>query len=405
MQAKMYDVVIVGAGPAGSTAATYLAQQGIQVALLDKAYFPREKTCGDGLTPRAIAILEELGLLNNLLQEGCKMEEATVFAPNGTQVTTQMPVREGLQSIMVTIPRIKLDHFILKRAVAAGAELMEGVNIQDVQTTDANVTVVGKQNGKRIEIQGRMGIIAVGASMGLLKRIGIMTETPPLTLAARAYYENVEGLSGRFEFYFEGIPLPGYGWIFPLSETTANIGAGIFEQSGRRHKKKTGQMVLDEFIKIPRMQQMLRNAKQTGPVRGYPIRTDFATAPTYGRNLLLAGEAAGLVNPLTGEGVDYALESGKIAAEQLIQMFAAGDFSTQQLEAYDKKLRAHFHSQVQFCERIRDWYLHKPIINRLVQVAQKREYFRELFTDIVLGNVSAKEAMTPRTVLQIVFNW
>ena len=405
MQGKKYDVVIVGAGPAGSTAATYLAQQGIQVALLDKATFPREKTCGDGLTPRAIAILGEMGILDNLLQDGCQMEEATVFAPNGSQVTTQMPEREGFPPMMLTIPRIKLDNFILNRAVTAGADLFEGVNVQDVQTTANGVSVIGKRERKPFAVQARMGIIAVGASMGLLKRIGILQETPTLTLAARGYYEDVAELSGRFEFYFEGIPLPGYGWVFPLSETTANIGAGIFETRGRRHKGKTAQTVLDEFLKIPRMQHMLAKAKQVGPVRGYPIRTDFATAPTYGRNLLLAGEAAGLVNPLTGEGVDYALESGKFAAKQLVHMFAAGDFSLPQLEAYDKKLRDHFHSQVQFCEHIRDWYLHKPIINRLVKVAQKRDQFRELFTDIVLGNVSAKEAMTPSTVLQIVFNW
>lgn len=404
MPLPKYDVVIVGAGPAGATAAFYLAKQGIRVALLDKATFPREKTCGDGLTPRAIGVLEEMGLLTRLLQEGFKMDEATVFAPNGTPVTTQMPIRAQFPPIMLAIPRIKLDHFILQRAVAAGADLQEGVHIQDIQIQESGVIVVGKQKGKFLQVNGRIAIIAVGAGMGLLKRIGILQETPALTLAARTYYENVEGLNGRFEFYFEGIPLPGYGWVFPLSDTTANIGAGIFESRRGRRKKQTAQMVLEQFIKIPKMQQMLTHAGQVGPVRGYPIRTDFTRAPTYARNVLLVGEAAGLVNPLTGEGVDYALESGKIAAQQLLGMFTAHDFTPAQFEAYDQKLRHHFHDQVLFCERIRDWYLHKPIINRLVHVARKQDRFRELFTDIVLGNVSAKEALSARTVLQILFN-
>lgn len=404
MHPNQYDVVIVGAGPAGATAAFYLAQQGIQVALLDKATFPREKTCGDGLTPRAINVLDDLGLLPALLQDGCKMNEATVFAPNGTPVTTQMPNREQTPAIMLAIPRIKLDNLILQKAVAAGANLMEGVNIQNVEIQDAGVTVVGRQNRKVIRVNGRIVIIAVGASMGLLKRIGILKESPSLTLAARTYYEDVVGLNGRFEFYFEGIPLPGYGWVFPLSDTTANIGAGVFEIRRKGNKKQTAQAVLDQFIQIPKMQQMLANAKQIGPVRGYPIRTDFAHAPTYAQNLILVGEAAGLVNPLTGEGVDYALESGKIAAHQLLDMFATNDFSPAKFANYDKKLRDHFHEQMLFCERIRDWYLHKPIINRLVKVARKRDHFRELFTDIVLGNVSAKEALSPRTVLQILFS-
>lgn len=401
MVQKKYDVVIVGAGPAGATAATFLAKQGFDVALLDKATFPREKTCGDGLTPRAIGVLQEMNLLDKLLVEGCKMDEATVFAPNGTPVTTQMPIREDHPPIMLAIPRYKLDNFIVQRAVEAGADLQQGVNIQTVETTETAVHVKGRLGGKPIVVNGRMGLIAVGASMGLLKRMGILKKTPTLTLAARAYYENVQDLSGRFEFYFEGIPLPGYGWVFPLSASTANIGAGIFEIRNQKRNKRTAQGVMKTFLEIPKMQHMLANAKQIGPIRGYPIRTDFATASTYTHNVLLAGEAAGLVNPLTGEGIDYALESGKIAAEHLGQMFAQNKFNEQQLQQYDQALRHHFQDQVRFCERIRDWYLHKPIINRLVRVAKKREQFRELFTDIVLGNVAAKEAMSVKTVMQI----
>ncbi len=401
MQTKSFDVVIVGAGPAGATAAFFLRQQGLDVALLDKATFPREKTCGDGLTPRAIGVLDEIGILDDLLVEGCKMDEATVFAPNGTPVTTQMPIREDHPPIMLAIPRYKLDNFILQKAVEAGADLCEGINVQDVQIEANGVKVVGRYKGQQMVINGRMGIMAVGASMGLLKRMGILKKTPTLTLAARAYYEGVQDLSGRFEFYFEGIPLPGYGWVFPLSENTANIGAGIFEIRNRKKDNRTAQMVMEQFLNIPKMKHHLAHAKRVGPIKGYPIRTDFATAPTYAQNLMLAGEAAGLVNPLTGEGIDYALESGKIAAQHLGLMFKSGDFSDAQLEQYDQKLRAHFHEQVRFCERIRDWYLHKPIINRLVNVAKKRDQFRELFTDIVLGNVAAKEAMTFKTVSQI----
>ncbi len=402
--AKKYDVIVVGGGPSGSTAAYFMASAGLNVLLLDKATFPREKTCGDGLTPRALGMLDELGLLETVKAVSCQMDEATVFAPNGTNVTTNMPLRDDVPPMLLSIPRFKLDNIILQKAVEAGVELREGVNINNVEMFADGITVRGKQNGRSITLSSRMGLIAVGANMGLLKRIGVLKETPALTLAARTYYENIEDLSGQFEFYFEGIPLPGYGWIFPLSDTSANIGAGIFRQHSRRKEKQTAQSILDQFLTLPRIQHMLSNAKQVGPVRGFPIRTDFAHAPTFAQNLLLAGEAAGLVNPLTGEGIDYALESGKIAAEHLITMFEVGDFSTQRLEEYDQSLRNHFHDQVVFCEHIRDWYLHRPIINRLVRVAQKKTHFRELFTDIVLGNVAAKEAMRVKTILQIIMS-
>lgn len=402
--AKKYNVIIIGGGPSGSTSAYFLAKSGLNVLLLDKATFPREKTCGDGLTPRAIGMLDELGLLETVKVASYQMDEATVFAPNGTDVTTTMPLRDDVPPLLLSIPRFKLDNMILQKAVEAGVELREGINIQNVEMSADGITVHGKQNGRLITLNSRMGLIAVGANTGLLKRIGVLKETPPLTLAARTYYENIKDLSGRFEFYFEGIPLPGYAWIFPLSDTSANIGAGIFGLHSRRRKKQTAQSVLDQFLTLPRIQHMLSNARRVGPVRGFPIRTDFAHAPTFAQNLLLAGEAAGLVNPLTGEGIDYALESGKIAAEHLVAMFEAGDFSTQRLEEYDRSLRNLFHDQVVFCEHIRDWYLHRPIINRLVRVAQKRAHFRELFTDIVLGNVAAKEALRVKTVMQIILS-
>lgn len=397
-----FDIVIIGAGPGGAAAAVYLAEAGLSVALLDKASFPREKTCGDGLTPRALGVLQELGLLDQVQTAGCLMDEATVFAPNGEGVTTRMPVRGDVPSIMMAIPRYELDHMIVQRAVAAGAALREKFNVKRIDQQAAGVTVSGQYAGRPAQISGRLAIVAVGASMGLLKRLGILTETPLLTLAARTYYENISALSGRFEFYFEGIPLPGYGWVFPLSDTTANIGAGVFERRGRR-SQPSAQAVLEQFLQTDRMREMLAGARAAGPVRGYPIRTDFARARSHAQNILLVGEAAGLVNPLTGEGIDYALESGKIAAQHIKEMFAQSDFSDGRLAAYDRHLRHHFHEQVLFCERIRDWYLHRPIINRLVRVAQRQDHIRELFTDVVLGNVAAREATRPKTVWQIVF--
>lgn len=402
MNTDQFDVVVIGAGPGGAASAAYLARAGQSVVLLDKAVFPREKTCGDGLTPRAISVLDDLGLTEELRAAGCQMDEATVFAPNGEAVTTRMPLRMDVPAMMVAIPRIDLDHMILQKAVAAGAALRESFNVRQIESDERGVTVIGRHNGDTTRVTGRMAIVAVGASMALLKRLGLLEETPLLTLAARTYYENITSLSGRFEFYFEGIPLPGYGWIFPLSESTANIGAGVFERRGRR-SQPSAQVVLDQFLKTDKMQAMLAGARPSGPVRGYPIRTDFARAKTHAENILLVGEAAGLVNPLTGEGIDYALESGQIAAVHLQKMFADGDFSAARRAAYDRHLREHFHEQVIFCERIRDWYLHRPIINRLVRVAQRRDQIRELFTDIVLGNAAAREATRPRTLWHILF--
>ena len=398
----MHDVIIVGAGPGGSTTAHYLAKAGLDVLLLDKADFPRDKTCGDGLTPRALHVLEELAVLDDLKAKGCVMEMATVYAPSGAPISTTMPARGEFPPYMLAVPRLVLDETIRQRALAAGANFVSPVHINGLEQIAGGVRVFGKRKGQRYEASGRIVVIAIGASVKLLLDLGILKETPPMILAARAYYEEIPSLSGQFEFHFDGVPLPGYGWIFPLGEHSANIGAGLIP-THRQKRKISARKILEEFVEAPFMKQMLQGAKQVGPIKGFPLRTDFASAKAVDDRIILVGEAAGLVNPVTGEGVDYALESGRLAADQIVACFQAGDFSAGMLQSYDDVLRERFQRLFVFSTRIRDWYINRPILNRLVYVANQRDNIRELFTDIVLGNVDASQATSLKTLSQIAF--
>lgn len=396
-----HDVVIIGAGPGGSAAAHFLAQAGLDVLLLDKSDFPRDKTCGDGLTPRAVHMLDEIGVRDELMSESCHMKEATVFGPAGVPITTQIPERPDLPGFMMVVPRRILDDRLRQQAISSGAHFHSRVHVTGLEQNDAGVVVHGTHGGGAYTACARTGIIAIGASVRLLKTLGILKETPPMILAARGYYEGLQGVGDRFEFHFDGIPLPGYGWIFPLSDSSANIGAGVMPR--RSGKRRPAKKILADFLKQPAFGSTLAGARQVGPIKGYPIRTDFATAPTHDRRLLLVGEAAGLVNPLTGEGIDYALESGAMAAQHLIDSFTLGDLSPARLAEYDSHLRAKFRRLFRFSGMIRDYYLHKPILNRLVYVANKRPHLRQLFTDIVLGNEDAAKAVSLQTVAQVLF--
>jgi geranylgeranyl reductase family protein len=397
----MVDVVVIGAGPGGSATAHFLAKSGLQVQLLDKSEFPRDKTCGDGLTPRALRLLDEIGVLEQASQKGFRMLEATVFAPNGQAVTTQVPQRPDVPDHLLAVPRMELDALIHERALASGARFHGGVHVTGVESQGKWVEVTGRRNKRSYKARGRMVVIAVGASVALLLRLGILKQVPQMILASRTYFQDIEHLSGRFEFYFEGIPLPGYGWVFPLSKSSANVGTGIY---GRRQERATNaKKALAGFLQLPAIEHMLASARQVGPVKGFPLRADFASAPTFGERLLLVGEAAGLVNPLTGEGVDYALESGKIAATHLEEMFTLGDFSAAIHAAYDRRLRIRFQRLFVFSGRIRRWYLNKWVLNRLVRAANRQPELRVLFTNIVLGNADAADGLSPKTVAQILF--
>ena len=367
----VHDVVVVGAGPGGSAAAHFLSTRGLDVLLLDRAAFPRDKTCGDGLTPRALRVLEKMNLLGEVRAQGCPIQAYEVVAPNGR--STSAPIVGRHQAMVV--PRLTLDNIILQRAIASGARFASDKIVSRLEPTDTGARV-RTADGQRFE--GRVAIVATGAATGVLVRSGILPKQPRAMLAARAYFENLHARTQQaFQLRFDGVPAPGYGWVFPTSERTANVGVGFFPRRG------SGTAVA-AFQRFVNRQPELRAARQVGPVKGYPIRVDFLRAPTTATSTLLVGEAAGLVNPLTGEGIDYALESGQIAAEHVVRGLASGVHQTW-LSDYDRLLRERFEKIFRFSEWIRDWYCKPALLNLLVPLANHRPELRQLLASIVLG--------------------
>jgi flavin-dependent dehydrogenase len=198
--------------------------------------------------------------------------------------------------------------------------------------------------------------------------------------------------------------MPGYGWVFPVSPTRANVGIGFFQMGiAARWLPDNAREIFDRWVQIPSMQRLLAGARQDGPVRGYPIRVDFATAPTYGERMMVVGEAAGLVNPVTGEGIDYALESGKLAAEHLTAMCTAGDFSSNRLRTYDAELRAAYQQLFTLCDRLRLLYGNSLMINRALSAMRSHQELRDFYINMVMENDDVMTALSPRTLTKIVF--
>jgi len=402
MTTPHYDVAIIGAGPGGSSTAYFLAQQGVNVILLDKADFPRPKTCGDGLTPRALGVLAEMGLLDTLRQEGYRINGIYLHAAPGTTLDMPIPGKNGLPDYLLTLPRQVLDAYIQARAVAAGAYFQGQMNVIGLEYKEQSATVVCSHHGRAQRISARLIVIATGAQMKLLKTLGILPATPPVIRAARTYYRDVANLNNHVQAHFDNIPLPGYGWVFPISESEANIGLGYWTHGWRgRRMPKNVRQAFDHFVNSPPLRALLADASPIEPVKGYPIRIDFPTAPTTGKRCLLVGEAAGLVNPLTGEGIDFALESGKLAAVHIAGMFADGDFSTQRLQAYDQLLRQHFQRLFVFLSRIRSLYINPVLVKRFVRMAARNPDLRDLLVNILLGHQDAAAGVSPRTIRQV----
>src|SRR6266536_640037 len=400
---EIYDVVIVGAGPSGSTTAYYLAKEGFNVLLVDKFNFPRDKTCGDGLTPRALQILDEMGILDKVNQAGHRLDKLELISPKGHRAIALFPKKENMCDYVLAVPRLILDNIILERALASGANFQTPVRVTGIEQEKNTVLVIGEQRAKAITFRARMVIYATGANTKLLLNTGLLKKMPQMVLAARAYYDGVTSSIDTVQCRIDTVPLPGYGWVFPLSDTSANGGIGLFHGGlASRWMPKTAHNAFDNFIQSPPLQKLLAGARQASPIKGFPIRVDFARSPSFGERTMIVGEAAGLVNPITGEGIDYGLESGKMAAEHLSHMFAIGDFSVKQLAAFDKLLRKRYQQLFVLCDRLRLLYLNHLFVNQVVRAVARSEELMNLFIKIAIENQNAYQGLAPSTIAKVI---
>ncbi|HBH36278.1 MAG TPA: hypothetical protein DDW45_07990 [Gammaproteobacteria bacterium] len=379
------DVIIIGAGPGGSAAASFLAKRGIDVLLLDRATFPRDKTCGDGLTPRCVAMLDEIGVLSEVEKFSHRINSARIFSPNGKSVEAKLKPHGKIPDYMLVSPRYLLDNILCRQAIQHGAHFVGKTKVIDIQQYDSSVTVIAKQRQQQVHFEAKIAIIATGASLSLLKKTGFIETMPAPIIAARAYYEGLREISDSFDFHFDGVELPGYGWVFPLGEGRANIGLGYMPDDKTRAPRNIKKMLRD-FVELPAFHTMLSSATPTTEFKSYPIRTDFSTVRTYHKRTILAGEAAGLVNPLTGEGIDYALESGKIAAQYVESWLKDDDFSETRLAEYDQALRDQYQLLFDFCSKIIGCCIRPFTLNLMIFAATHNNEIRQSLTDIFLGN-------------------
>ena len=397
-----HEVIIVGAGPAGSALAYFLASEGRDVLLIDKADFPRDKTCGDGLTPRALGVLRTMGALEAVAAAGRRINGLHFYAPDGTRVVSSIPRWGDLPAFLVVLPRYQLDHLLLQHAQRAGAHFKPRVEAVDVLRDGVRVTGVAVRTAAGpAELRARCVVAATGAAVGLLERAQLLSSPPQFGRAARGYYEGVGQLEDAIEFHLEGAALPGYAWVFPTTATAANVGAAYFVIQGRKPPRSTPRQVLDEFVAQPAMAGRLAGARVAGAIKGYPLRFDFPTARLALPGLLFIGEAAGLVNPLTGEGIDYALESAESAAEQLLKALREDSTPEQASEAHTRALRARFQRTFVAISKVRDFYLHPWLLNRAAQTANHHEDFCRTLIQVCLGNIEPTHGLSPKMIWQM----
>ncbi len=393
-QSLPYDIAVIGAGPAGSTAAYFLAKGGLRVALLDKFDFPRDKTCGDGLTPRAIKILEEMGILPQVEQYARHCSAITVRHSDEVTYRLELSHLKDLPPNILVLPRLILDDILREHAVAAGAKFIPQAKVESLTRTSNGTAHLGIEDGRTLECA--LVIIATGSNATLLRGHGLLKKIPPVNLAARTYFENVEGLDDTTVLFFDGVELPGYGWVFPTGPGTANVGCGVFFDSPNPQPSQLRNLIQNHSY----LRKILRNARQVGPIKGYPLRTDFSPSNSGNDWILVTGEAVGLVNPISGEGIDYALESAQLAADAILSEWHGEPSKTIQTR-YRASLAKKFQYQLLLNHLAQRVYCRSGVLDHLLVRARQKPRLRQAMLDACFGSADPITLFTPYTLWDV----
>lgn len=377
-----WDVTVVGAGPAGSTAAAHLVESGMDVLLLDKQRFPRDKVCGDVIIPDAIECLKRLDLYEEVRSSGTHSERISAYSPSGHRV--------DVPGEFMALQRQSLDTIIAEGATRRGASCAEA-EVSSITHHDGNEVISFNHSNRTVT--SRIVLVATGSDISLLQNRGMVTEPQASAVAIRRYLQSDHSID-RMIVSLDRSVLPGYAWIFPLPDGVYNVGCGSFfdrQPEGGLNLKS----MLDDFMtEFEPARELLSKGEWLEHVNGDTLRcglegTEFVDRE---RSLLAIGESVGATFPFSGEGIGKAMETAELASDAVKEAFAQN--SRDPLSRYPSSVEAQLKPKYYGYEVAQEQIANPWFLDLLIQRGQRSSHIREAFSKIIMEEIDPHKILS-----------
>jgi len=405
---KRYDVAIIGGGPAGATAALYANQVGLKAILIEKSVWPRDKICGDALSGKVVDILKDLEILNDIKKlDGSTINRIMFGSPNNkiceidlSKSLNDKHIREGY-----VIPRTIFDYYLFNKAKKV-VDVLEGFTVQDVLID--NHTVVGvkglNQEGEVQEIFSSVVFGCDGFNSTVAKKLNLYKmDMKHTALGIRCYYKDVQGLTDQIELHFIKEINPGYFWIFPAGNGIANVGLGLSKKYIKKNKKDLVEL-LNVVTQLDYFKERFRNARPLEKPRGWNLPMGSFHRKNHGNGFMLLGDAAGLIDPFTGEGIGNAMLSAKYAVKVLKEAIDTNDISARSLSTYDKILWDEIGPELKISTNLQKLARSKFLLNFVINRASRNENLKDVIGGMLANEVARGDLTNPLFYYKILFS-
>lgn len=393
MTEKHFDVLVVGAGPSGSAVAIKLANSGLAVALLDKARFPRDKTCGDALS---VDVINQLAILSeDLAAEFAKMDNRVesfgvkIFSPDHNHINIPY-IHKGSKSCGFITPRLSFDNLLFQHTKTySNITTFENCTVSSVTVKNEKVIV---QSSHGI-FTGQVIVGADGAHSIVSKSLGdSKVEKKHYSAGLRVYYENVTHLHEEnfIELHFFPELLPGYLWVFPMAGNKANVGLGMPSSEVAKRRLNLKVLLTNLITTHPDLRERFKQARPLETIKGYGLPLGSKKRNLSGERFLLTGDAASLIDPFSGEGIANAIRSGRIAAEHILTCFEKNNFSADFNKAYDKEIYRRMWNELRISRTLQKLVRYPRLSNYLVKKANQNKHLQEFLIQ-TLADVEQKK--------------